>query len=307
MEYLGYCNLGIVFGMAEPNYHSFSKLRQVLRDPFFSAIEVRDFWSYSEKEQAELHRMLQISLMEVIYETQPLQLYIPEFNLNSPDLAVRQETINRLKKEIDAAAYLNARSVVTTSGKFIDGISEEEQIKYLTDSLISLSAHAQEKGILLLLEPFDRDIDKKMLVGSLTNTLQVVKQVRDHCPNFGILLDCGRFPLFTEGSREMVHAMGDFIMQVHIGNCVLADTKSVAYGDKHPRFGIENSLMHSEEIAGFLKDLYDIGFLKRGGSRIISLEARPVEDEEPELMIANLKRTFIKSWMIFKSYITESR
>ncbi|HEX2925156.1 MAG TPA: sugar phosphate isomerase/epimerase family protein [Ruminiclostridium sp.] len=307
MEYLEYCNLGIVYGMAEPNYHSLQKLRQVLQDSFFSAIEIRDFWSYSEKEQAELRRILNISLMEVTYETQPLQLYNPDYNLNSPELFVRQRTISRLKKEIDAAALLNARSVVTTSGKFVDGIPVEEQIQYLTDSLICIASYAREKGIFLVLEPFDRDIDKKMLVGSVPHTLQIVKQVRTQCQNFGILIDCGRFPLFLENSREMVEALGDYIMQVHIGNCVLSDPENAAYGDKHPRFGIGSSLIDAEEIALFLKDLYDIGFLEKGGSRIISLEARPTENEEPELMIANLKRTFVKSWMIFKRYISESR
>lgn len=307
MEYLRYCNLGLVFGMAVPNYHSFNHLSQVLRDPFFSAIEIRDFWSYSQKEQIELQRMLGISLMEITYETQPLLLYNPEYNLNSPDTEVRNKTINRLKKEINAAALLRAKNVVMTSGKYIDGISEETQLSYLVNSLIQLTSYAKEKGVRLLIEPFDRDLDKKMLVGSLPITLQLIKQVYTHDSSFGILLDCGRFPFFNESRQEIVRTLGKYIMQVHIGNCVLEDSENPAYGDKHPRFGIINGMVNETDIALFLKDLYDVGFLKKGGDKVISLEARPVEGEEPELIIANLKRAFIKAWNIFSLSNIEGR
>ena len=300
MEYLRYCNLGLVFGMAEPNYHSLSQIKQVLRDPFFSAIEVRDFWSYSQNEQEVLHKMLKISLMEVTYETQPIMLYKPEYNLNTPDPVVRNRSIERMKKEIDGAALLGARNIVTASGKFIEEFPEDEQISYLIDSLLSLAYYAQEKGVNLLLEPFDRHVDKKMLVGSSSIAFTVAEQVYSKCKNFGLLLDCGRFPLFTEDSRETVKMLSDYIMQVHIGNCVLENIGSPAYGDKHPRFGISNGLVDEFQLSLFLKDLFDVGFLKTGGDKIISLEARPIEGEDPELIIANLKRVFLKAWKLFE-------
>lgn len=301
MEHLKYCNLGLVFGMAEPNYHSLNKLMKVLEDPFFSAIEIRDFWSYSAEKQEELQRMLEISLMEVTYEMQPILLYGTEYNLNSPDEIVRERTIERLKKEIDAAALLHARSIVTASGKYVDEVTEEEQISYLIDSLSELAFYAGKKGIQLLVEPFDRCIDKKMLVGSTEITLLVAKKINSQYNNFGILLDCGRFPLFKENDHEIVYTLRDYIMQVHIGNCVLDDYTSPAYGDKHPRFGLANGLVNENKLAHFLKNLYDVGFLEKGGNKIISLEARPVFGEEPELIIANLKRALLKAWKIFEN------
>ncbi|MGB8453607.1 MAG: sugar phosphate isomerase/epimerase family protein [Anaerocolumna sp.] len=307
MEYFKYCNLGLVFGMVEPNYHSFKNLLQVLQDPFFSAIEIRDFWSYSDKEREELQRILEISLLEVTYETQPLLLYHPEYNLNTPDSVVRERTIKRMKKEIDAAALLKARNIVTSSGKFLEEIPEEEQLSYLIESLQILSAYAQEKGIQFLLEPFDRSVDKKMLIGPLSATLEVARQINKKYSNFGILLDCARFPHFPESSEEIVHALQDYIMQVHIGNCVLGDPESPAFGDKHPRFGFLGELNDMEELAYFLKELFDVGFLKLGGDKIISLEARPIEGEEPELIIANLKRAFLKAWKLHRSTNPESR
>lgn len=307
MEHLRYCNLGLVFGMAEPNYHSFEHLRQVLRDPFFSAIEMRDLWSYSGKERDELQRMLGISLMKVTYETQPLLLYYPEYNLNTPDSVVRERTTERLKLEIDAAVFLRAQSIVTTSGKYLEDVPEEEQLTYLIDSLLVLAAYAQKKGIQLLLEPFDRTIDKKMLIGPLAATLEVAKRVSEEYPNFGILLDCARFPLFQESRKEIVHTLRDYIAQVHIGNCVLADSGSPIFGDKHPRFGISDGLVDAIELTHFFKDLSDVGFLSLGSDKIMSLEARPVEGEEPELIIANMKRAFLKAWHMYRNINTESR
>ncbi|KOM98650.1 hypothetical protein ACP49_05765 [Clostridium botulinum] len=306
MEYLNYCNLGLVFGMAEPNYHSFEKLNQVLKDPFFSAIEIRDFWNYSINERKEFQRMLQISLMEVIYETQALLLYNYEYNLNTDNFAVRERTIERLKKEIDAACLLGARSVVTTSGRYLEDIKEEEQISYLIDSLLILSDYAQQKGIQFLIEPFDRSVDKKMLVGPPYLTLEVAKQVHKQYSNFGILLDCARFPIFSENWEEIVYSLKDYIVQVHIGNCVLGDSESPAFGDKHPRFGFPGKLVDEIKLANFFKSLFDIGFLKLGGDKIISLEAQPIEGEEPELIIVNLKRTFLKAWKLYMSTNIES-
>jgi sugar phosphate isomerase/epimerase len=301
MEYLKYCNLGLVFGMVEPNFHSFENLRQVLRDPFFSAIEIRDLWSYSSKEREELQRLLRISLMEVTYETQALLLYQPEYNLNTPDSIVRERTIERLKAEIDAAAFLNARNIITTSGKYLEGIPEEEQLTYLIDSLLVLAAYAQEKGLQLLVEPFDRSIDKKMLIGPLAATLEMAKQVYEKYPNFGLLLDSARFPFLSESREEIVHTLRDYIAQVHIGNCVLGDPQSPIFGDKHPRFGLLGGLVDMNELAHFFKDLFDVGFLTLGSDKIMSLEARPVEGEEPELIIANMKRAFLKAWQMYRN------
>ncbi|HEX2925168.1 MAG TPA: TIM barrel protein [Ruminiclostridium sp.] len=300
MEYLNYCNLGLVYGMAEPNYHSFESLKKVLQDPFFSAIEVRDFWSYSENERRELQRMLEISLMEVVYETQPLLLYHPEYNLNTPDYQVRSRTIERFKGEIDAAVLMKARSIILTSGKYLDNIPEKEQLLYLVDSFLTLSEYAQARGIRLLVEPFDRSIDKKMFIGPPDLTLEFAREVHKVYSNFGLLIDCGRFPLFTESRKEILYTLQDYIMQVHIGNCVLGDMESPVFGDKHPRFGYSGSHVDAREIAHFLKDLLDINFLKPGSDKIISLEARPVEGEEPELIIANLKRVFQKAWKMYR-------
>ena len=46
----------------------------------------------------------------------------------------------------------------------------------------------------------------------------------------------------------------------------------------------------------FLRVLLDIGFLNTENPPVVSFEVKPFGDEEPELVIANAKRTLNEAW-----------
>lgn len=68
------------------------------------------------------------------------------------------------------------------------------------------------------------------------------------------------------------------------------------YGDAHPRFGFSGGENDVEELVQFLKVLLDIGFLNEENPPIVSFEVKPYEDEDPEIVSANGKRTLNEAW-----------
>jgi len=69
-----------------------------------------------------------------------------------------------------------------------------------------------------------------------------------------------------------------------------------AYGDVHPRFGFPNGENDVPEVVAYLKVLKDIGFLNDKNPPVVSFEIKPFGDEDPDIVIANAKRTLNEAW-----------
>ncbi len=80
-----------------------------------------------------------------------------------------------------------------------------------------------------------------------------------------------------------------------MGNAVVTPGLD-AYGDAHPRFGFPGGSNDVDELAEYLRVLMDIGYLNKETPGVVSFEVKPYGDEDPELVIANAKRTLNKAW-----------
>ena len=69
------------------------------------------------------------------------------------------------------------------------------------------------------------------------------------------------------------------------------------YGDLHPRFGFPRGENDVNELISFLKVLMDIGYLNKKKPPIVSFEVKPFADEDPDIVIANAKRTLNEAWV----------
>ena len=76
----------------------------------------------------------------------------------------------------------------------------------------------------------------------------------------------------------------------------MRDENHPAYGDAHPRFGIEGGENNVEELAHYLKAFMDIGFLNGEHQPFMSFEVKPLEGESSEVVIANAKRALNQAW-----------
>ena len=88
----------------------------------------------------------------------------------------------------------------------------------------------------------------------------------------------------------------EYLVHAHIGNCVVADLSLPGYGDLHPRFGFPGGENDVDEVIRFLKVLMAVGFLNERNSPIVSFEVKPFGDEDPDIVIANAKRTLNEAW-----------
>lgn len=151
-------------------------------------------------------------------------------------------------------------------------------------------------GIKVVHEVFDYDIDKKSLIGPAALAKRYATEITSEFDNFGLMVDLSHLPLIRETAEEAILPIKDYIVHAHMGNCVVKDKNLPAYGDAHPGFGFPGSENDVPELTEFLRILMQTGFLNKKNPPIVSFEVKPFGDEEPEIVIANAKRTLNEAW-----------
>ncbi len=273
-------------------------IRKIVLDDFFSGIEITSINNPEDRKEAA--GILESGRMTVGFGAQPILLR-NKGNLNSFNEEERRFAIELVKSGIDQAYELGASKFGFLSGAKPDS-QEDLALQLLTDSIKELSAYAKSKGNLVLsLETFDDETDKKCLIGSNALAVEVAKEVRKQDPAFGLMLDLSHLPMQRETSKEALTVARDYINHAHIGNCYIKDPADPAYGDQHPRFGYPGSENDVEELAEYLRALLEIGYIGEGIKNVVAFEVKPVGNESPDIVIAQSKRTLIDAWSLVHS------
>ena len=291
--------VGIVQFMAYPETMSgtgpvLETISKIVEDEFFGAIEITTIADAAVR--TNVARLLASAQMVIGYGAQPIQLS-GKLDLNALDREQRQKAINRLKVAIDEAYELGAQRFGVLSGPYPGPEHEQEAVRLLVDSLNQLCAYAASKGTMsIVLETFDRTIDKKALIGPNALAVEVSRQVRQEHPSFGLMLDLSHLPLQFETAQQALTVAKDHLVHAHIGNCVLNDRNHPLYGDLHPRFGVEGGENDVPELVEYLRVLREIGYIGDGKQNVVAFEVRPHQGETSAAVIANAKRTLIEAW-----------
>ena len=291
-----YMKVGIIHFMAYPSTIKgegpiVETISKIAEDDFFTAIEIT--WIKDPEVRAKAREVLVTSGLAVGYGAQPAVLTTP-LDPNSLDEDERKNAVEVLKGQIDEAHYMGAGRMAFLSGKGPGAEQHEAATEALIKSTRELCDHAGTKGMGIALEPFDTDVDKKALMGSSEKSAAFAAAVeRD---NFGLMVDLSHLPLLNESSEQCAKAVKDHVVHLHTGNCIMRDESHPAYGDAHPRFGIEGGENGVEELAVYLKAFMDIGFLNGKDQPFMSFEVKPLEGESSEAVIANAKRTLRQAW-----------
>jgi sugar phosphate isomerase/epimerase len=220
--------------------------------------------------------------------------------MNSLDETERNRAVKEVKSCIDEASELGAERVSLLSGPDPGAQSRNEAIRALVDSLKEICAYGEEKRLAIALETFDRDIEKKCLIGPAREAAALARTVRKDFRDFGILYDMAHGPLLEEDPRRALTLLKEYLVHIHVGNCVKG-TSNPAYGDKHPRFGVDGGVHDVDDLARFLKILFDIGYLgkKKGANGklpIVGFEVKPLPSESSEAVLASTKRVWRQAW-----------
>ena len=268
-------------------------IRKIAVDDYFSAIEITTIKDKNEREKVK--QMLETSHMSIAYGGQPRML-TTGLNINDLNEEGRQKALENLKAGIDEAYEMGASGFGFLSGNYHED-KKEEAYQALVSSTKELCTYAKSKGNMkIALEVFDYDVDKKSLIGPAPLALRFAKEIRKEHGNFGLMVDLSHIPLLHETIEESLLPVKDYIIHAHIGNCVVKSADMPAYGDAHPRFGFPNGENDVEQVTEFLRVLLKIGYLNENNPPFLSFEVKPFGDEDPDIVVANAKRTLNEAW-----------
>ncbi len=296
-----YFRLGVVHFMAYPEVgkdesRMLPTIAQVAADADFEVLETKGVRDPALRKQ--IRQLCEAAHLDVAYAAQPLVL--GGLNPNSLDEDQRQKALVALKAGIDEAEELGAEGFALLSGPDPGPAQRAAGLARLEESLVDLSKYAAGKnGMPVILEVFDRDIDKKAIAGPTAEVAALARRIREQAPNFGLMVDLSHLPLLSETPAEALSAAADTLVHIHIGNAIM-DAAHPFYGDHHPRFGVPGGANDVAELAEFLRELFRIGYLAEGRTErpIISFEVKPLPGESSEAVLAGAKRTLKAAWAL---------
>jgi len=301
-----YMNVGTLHFMSFPDVGKgegpiTETLEKILQDDFFTAVEMTHIKDDKVREQVK--KMLETSHVISSYVTHPM-LLSNKLDINSLIEEERKKAVAVVKKGIEEAAYLGATGVSVLSGPHPGRGLEKEGLQKLLESLEEFCDYSQKYHLAFELETFDFDVDKKCLIGKSDLAATVAQKIRTKYPNFGLILDLSHIPLQYEPTKTAIQNCAKYTTHLHIGNCILKDRNHSAYGDQHPRFGVNGGENDVDQLREFFEALFEAGLLKNDPAvkvedkPIISFEVKPMAGENPGLVLANSKRVFKQAWAL---------
>lgn len=274
--------------------------RKIIADDFFGAIEIG--WIKCRNERDKLADLLKYSHMDIVFLA-AIPILLEKINLSTLDQTERSKAVEKVKKWIDEAYFFKAKLVLIGSGLDPGEEKRSKAKQSLILSLKELCEYAKEKAneyiLFLTLENYDRDIDKKFLIGPTLEAVQIAQAIREEFNNFGLTIDQSHLYQLKESASVILEQAKEYIVHIHLANCIIQDSTHPFYGDQHPRFGIEKGEVDVEEVSQFLKSLQKVGFFTSKvptSLPIISLEVKPLPGEDSNVLIAASKRVFKEAW-----------
>ena len=268
-------------------------LKKIVTDPYFEVVEV------AHMKDAEVRKaaadMIARGHMTSSYGGQGRMLGAG-LNINDLNEEGRQKALASLKEGIDEAYEMGVEDFAFLAGRYEEE-TKEEFFQALLKSTRELCKYAKSKGDMpVLCEVFDYDIAKKSLIGPVDMVKRYAETICAEYDNFGLMVDLSHIPMLHETIEESLLPVQQYIRHAHMGNTVIKSPECPAYGDEHPRFGFPNSENDVEELAAYLRLLLKIGFLNEKKRPIVSFEIKPFGEEDPEVCLANAKRTLDLAW-----------
>ena len=295
-----YLRMGIVHFMAFPQLAGGSgpweeTVEAIARDTFFDAIEITHI--AHEAVRTRVRDICRLAQLSVGFGAHPVILG-ERRDLNALESKERAAAVARMKELIDEAAFMEADSFVVLSGKDPGPQHRQAAVAALGESLTELCAYSRRVGgPPVVIEAFDQAVDKCCLLGPADLAAEVAREVSAHYDNFGLLVDLSHIPLLGESPRQALEPVRDWLAGAHLGNAVLTQGMP-AYGDHHPPFGTPGGVNHVSQVVEFLRVLKEIGFLDPVRQPLVSFEVKPLEGQDPHLVIANAKRIMQRAWAL---------
>ncbi len=303
----GTMDLGIVHALAFPECRGgegpiVETLTRIVEDADFGAVEIAPVRDPGVREHAR--QLLSWSGLQVVY-LPILPMLFDGIDIASGDPKRRNAARERLHVLIEEAISFDSTLAMIGTPPDPGPRHRGPVLERLVEDIQELCAYADARSIkrrlCITLEPFDRDVEKKRIIGPTTEAAALADAVA--CENFGLTVDLSHLPLLKETAEHAIAAAGRHLIHAHIGNCIIDDPDCPFFGDFHPRFEHPAGRNDVAEVVDYLWQLENFGFWANARSRlrstpILSMELKPnqLDNETSGAILANGKRTFHRAW-----------
>ncbi len=264
----------------------------VLSDGDFGAIEVT--WIKDDRERSRAAEILRRAGIQVMFSGGP-PLLSSGLSLSDVDNAGRAKAVGLAKRLVDMACELGARNLLVSSGPDPGSALREDALSGFRRSLEEICSYAvdrrPENPVVVCVEPFDREVQWRQLLGPTALAAALVREVRRSLGNCGITLDMSHVAQLREDLTRAIDSAGDCLVHAHLANCVL-DPADPLFGDMHPGFDVPGGAYRPEDMGRYLAALDRSGFFSRPcpyGQPVASIEVRPAPGQAPAEVLSACK------------------
>jgi len=268
-------------GMTQEKGDLAGNLLKILGDSFFDAAEVPSI-SSADWERVKGH-MAERTFARGL---QP-DILTNKLDLNSTDEAKRREATSRIKSEIDLIGSRGIRMIGICSGPDPGVAKRKEAVGSLVQSLMEICEHAAEKRVRVALETFDREYDKKLLIGPLSEAIEVVSKVKKRFDNIGLMWDLSHAPMLKEAPEDLRRAAG-LLAHIHVGCSKKTDGTLL---DTHPGFYTKGAVNSESDVARLLRVLLEINY-----EDMVGFEVKPEPHQTSEEIVSTAKGVLMSAY-----------
>ena len=182
-------------------------------------------------------------------------VYAEGLMLGCSDASWRRHSIDRLAELMDRAAQQGANAFGMLSGVRPEDDAElSDAILRAADSMQNLAEKASQYGAFrLLIEPLDRDVHKRGLIGTAAEAASVIRAARAAHEHVYMVWDSAHMKLQEGDLAASLRDAGDTVGHIHLCNAVL-NSANPLYGDHHPMPGVEDGYLNEAAAAEILRN-----------------------------------------------------
>lgn len=209
--------------------------------------------------------------------------------------AEQQYAWDTFRREADMAIAVGAKKIIIGSGP--DNTQDRPAAVAAFGDFIRKACAYLPQGVILNIEPTDRDLDKHFLLGPLAESTDFVMKLRAQgTANLAILLDMGHIPLLREEISTAINKVAACLGHIHLGNCIVSNRQHPLFGDRHVAWGEQDGVYQESDVALFLSNLLKTGYLKEGIRQTITFEMRPFSGQSATDSMSRFIEVFDWAW-----------
>lgn len=229
-----------------------------------------------------------------------------ELNLQAPDSHTRAEALETAKRLVDQSYLLGAQVADFNPGPDPGPGKRDKELGHLADSLARLCDYAAKRAteqpkpggdgapptLVVSLEHFDREVDKKRILGPTEEAAGFVRTLREKVPNIGLTMDLSHLVLLGEDPKEAVLLAGGYVANAHLSNCILENRGDPRWGDRHPPFFVPGGAVDIATVAAFVSGLEETGYFHPDsfGCGFLTFQVKPGPREDSFAVAAGCRR-----------------